>query len=233
MIGLLTSTTVMTAASVLGYNAIAPRSQLFGKTFTDNKRHEKQLALTFDDGPNDRSTPALLELLDKHGVKATFFMIGRHVAAHPEIARAAARAGHVIGNHTATHLDLIFCSGNQVRAQLLACREALESAVGEHSTLFRPPYGRRRPQVIKIASELGFSTVMWSVMAYDWQPSPAWKIEANVARQITSGDVILLHDGGHLGLGADRSQTIAATDAIIRQYLEQGFSFVTVPQIME
>jgi peptidoglycan-N-acetylglucosamine deacetylase len=87
--------------------------------------------------------------------------------------------------------------------------------------------------VIKIASELGFSTVMWSVMAYDWQPSPAWKIEANVARQITSGDVILLHDGGHLGLGADCAQTIAATDAIIRQYLEQGFSFVTVPQMME
>jgi hypothetical protein len=69
-------------------------------------------------------------------------------------------------------------------------------------------------------------------MAYDWQPSPAWKIEANVARQITDGDVIL-HDGGHLGLGADRAQTIVATDAIIRQSLEQGFSFVTVPQMME
>ena len=118
-------------------------------------------------------------------------------------------------------------------AQLLACREALESAVGEHSTLSRPPYGRRRPQVIKIASEWGFSTVTWSVMAYDWQPSPAWKIEADVADQITGGDVILLHDGGHLGLSADRAKTIAATDAIIRQYLEQGSSSVTVPQMME
>ena len=230
MIKLLVSATVMTAASLLGYSAMAPRSQLFGRTFTNNKRHGKRLALTFDDGPNDRHTPALLEVLDKHGVKATFFMIGRYVALRPEIARAVARAGHVIGNHTATHPNLIFCSDRQVRVQLVACREALESAVGEHSILFRPPYGGRRPRVLKIASELGFSTVMWSVMPYDWQLSPAWKIEANAARQIRGGDVILLHDGG---LGADRTQTIAATDAIIRHYREQGFSFVTVPQMME
>jgi peptidoglycan/xylan/chitin deacetylase (PgdA/CDA1 family) len=223
----------MGAASLLSYNAIAPRSQLFGKTFTNNERFGRRLALTFDDGPNDRHTSALLEVLDKHGVKATFFMIGRYVAARPEIAVAVARAGHVIGNHTDTHPDLIFCSGDQVRAQLLACREALERAVGKHSALFRPPYGRRLPHVIKIASELGFSTVMWSVMAYDWQPGPAGKIEATVARQITGGDVILLHDGGHLRLGVDRANTVAATDAIIRQYGERGFSFVTVPQLME
>lgn len=233
MIGLLVSAAVIGATSLLRYSAVSPRSQLFGATFTSNGRHGKRLALTFDDGPNDRHTLALLEVLDKYGVKATFFMIGRYVAARPEIALAVARAGHVIGNHTATHPSLIFCSDDQVRAQLLACREALEHAVGEHSTLFRPPYGYRRPQVLKIAGELGFSTVMWSVMSYDWQPSPAWKIEARVARQIRGGDVVVLHDGGPRGLGADRAQTIAATDAIVRHYREQGFSFVTVPQMME
>jgi peptidoglycan/xylan/chitin deacetylase (PgdA/CDA1 family) len=233
MIGLLASTTVVTTATVLGYNAIAPRSQLFGKTFTGNRHYRKRLALTFDDGPNDRDTPALLEVLNKHGVKATFFMMGRYVVARPEIAQAVAKAGHVVGNHTATHPDLLFCSADQVRVQLLACQEALDNVIGEHSALFRPPYGRRRPQVLKIASELGFSTVMWSVMAYDWEPGPAEKIEANVARKLTGGDVILLHDGGHLGLGADRAKTIAATDSIIRRYHDQGFSFVTVPQMME
>jgi peptidoglycan/xylan/chitin deacetylase (PgdA/CDA1 family) len=232
MIGLLASTTVATAATVLGYHAVAPASQLFGKTFTRSNRNQKWLALTFDDGPNDRDTPALLDLLDKYEVKATFFMVGRHVAARPEIARAVARAGHIIGNHTATHPNLLFCSADQVRAQLLACREAIESTVGNHSNLFRPPYGRRRPQVIKTATELGFSTVMWSAMAYDWEPISAEKIEANVARRVTGGDIILLHDGGDLGLGADRARTVEATGLIIRRYREQGFDFVTVPQMM-
>jgi len=235
MIGLVVSTTVTaaTAAATLGYHAIAPKSQLFGKTFTCNDFDRKRLALTFDDGPNDRDTLALLDVLEKHGVKATFFMVGRYVVARPAIVRAVAEAGHVIGNHTATHPDLLFCSADQVRAQLLACREALASAVGEHSDLFRPPYGRRRPQVIRTASELGLSTVMWSVMAYDWEPGPTGNIERNVARQLKGGDVILLHDGGHLGLGADRTQTVAATDSIIRKYHDQGFSFVTVPQMMD
>ena len=86
--------------------------------------------------------------------------------------------------------------------------------------------------MIKIASELGFSTVMWTVMAYDWEQGPAAQIEACVAREVRGGDVILLHDGGELGLGAARANTIAATDSIIRRYHDRGFSFVTVPQMM-
>jgi peptidoglycan-N-acetylglucosamine deacetylase len=232
MIGSLLTGVAAGVATVLGYNAMAPRSQLFGRTFNGDGQRGQRLALTFDDGPNDRYTLELLEVLDRNAVTATFFMIGRYVAARPEIARAVAQAGHVIGNHTFTHPNLIFCSRAQVRAQLESCEHALTETVGEHSRLLRPPFGGRRPEVLGIASQLGLTVTMWNITGYDWRPVPASRIEADVARQVKGGGVILLHDGGHLALGTDRSQTVTATDAIIRRYRDQGFSFVTVPEIM-
>jgi peptidoglycan/xylan/chitin deacetylase (PgdA/CDA1 family) len=233
MIGIVVTTAGIGIATGLGYNAMAPRSQLFGRTFIGNGCNDRRLALTFDDGPNDPHTTNLLEVLDRHGVKATFFMIGRYVRERPEIAAAVARAGHVIGNHTFTHPNLIFCSRAQIRAQLESCEHALTDVVGEHSRLFRPPFGGRRPAVFEVATELGFSVIMWSVTSHDWRSDPATRVEAQVLRQVRGGDLILLHDGGHRSLGADRSQTVKATDAIIRRYHDQGFTFVAVPEMME
>jgi peptidoglycan/xylan/chitin deacetylase (PgdA/CDA1 family) len=175
----------------------------------------------------------LLEVLDRYGVKATFFMIGRYVNARPEIAATVARAGHVIGNHTFTHPNLIFCSRTQIRAQLADCDSALCDSVGEHSRLFRPPFGGRRPAVLKVANELELSTIMWDVTAYDWRLGQASRIEEHVFRQVRGGNVILLHDGSHLSLGVDRSQTVEATSAIIRRYHDLGFAFVTIPEMMD
>ena len=96
------------AASTVGYQSMAPTGQWYGRTFTGLGRGSKQIALTYDDGPNDPHTLKLLEVLARHGVRATFFMIGRYVRQRPDIAREAARAGHVIGNHSMTHPLLIF-----------------------------------------------------------------------------------------------------------------------------
>src|ERR1035438_9001420 len=220
------------AASAAGYQSMAPTGQWYGRTLTGGIRGSKQIALTYDDGPNDPHTLRLLDVLAKHSVQATFFMIGRYVQQGPDIARAVAQAGHVIGNHTFTHPLLIFKSEAQTRMQLVECHQALEDAIGEHSNLFRPPFGGRRPATLRVARELRLQTVMWNVTGYDWNAPPAAVIEKKVARQMQGGDVILLHDGGYRAMGADRAQTVIVTENLIRRYKDQGYDFVTVEKML-
>jgi len=232
MLPALIGLTATAAASAAGYQTMSPTGQWYGRTFAGGERGSKQIYLTFDDGPNDPHTLKLLEVLAKYSVRATFFMIGRYVRQRPDIARAVAQAGHVIGNHTFTHPLLIFKSAAQTRTQLADCHQALQDAVGEHSNLFRPPFGGRRPVTLRVARELGLQTVMWNVTGYDWNAPPAAVIERKVVRQVRGGDVILLHDGGHRAVGADRGQTVIATESLIRRYRDQGYEFVTVPETM-
>jgi peptidoglycan/xylan/chitin deacetylase (PgdA/CDA1 family) len=220
------------AATAAGYQSMAPTGQWYGRTFTGLPRGSKQLALTYDDGPNDVHTSRLLEVLAGHGVKATFFMIGRHVRQQAQVARAVAEAGHEIGNHTFNHPNLIFASADRTRKEIEECGQALDDVVGNHSKLFRPPFGGRRPQSLRVARELGLIPVMWNVTGWDWRPPPAAEVERKVIRQIRGGSVILLHDGGHLALGADRSQTVIATDHLIERYQGEGYSFMTVSEMM-
>jgi peptidoglycan/xylan/chitin deacetylase (PgdA/CDA1 family) len=210
---------------------MAPTGQWYGRTLTRGTPGSRQIALTFDDGPNDPHTLKLLDVLAKQNVRATFFMIGRYVRERPDLARAVVAAGHVVGNHTFTHPLLIFKPAAQTRTELLNCRSALQDAIGEHSNLFRPPFGGRRPATLRIARELGMQTVMWNVTGYDWNAPPAAAIEKKVERQIRGGDVILLHDGGHRAIGADRAQTVIATENLIRRYKNEGYEFVTVEQL--
>jgi len=232
VLALVTGAGALAAAGVVTYGAVNPRAQLFGRTFVGSGAASRQLALTFDDGPNDPHTLRLLEVLAKHEVKATFFMIGRFVAERPEIARAVSQAGHIIGNHTYTHPNLFFASGAQLARELDDCEKALADAVGEHANLFRPPWGFRRPATLRAAAGRGLSTVMWSVSAKDWKVKTAEAIEQLAASQITGGDVILLHDGGHRQMGVDRAPTVAATERLIARYKGEGYSFVTVPEMM-
>jgi peptidoglycan/xylan/chitin deacetylase (PgdA/CDA1 family) len=233
MLGLaLTGLATAAAAVTAGYQSMAPTGQWYGRTFTGLPRGTKQLALTYDDGPNDPHTLRLLEVLAKHNVHATFFLIGRYVRQRPEIAREVVKAGHIIGNHTFTHPLLTLKSAAEVRQELTTCRVALQDAIGEPTSLFRPPFGGRRPAVLRIARELGLKTVMWNAMGYDWTATPSTVIEQKVTKQIRGGDVILLHDGGHQQMGADRSQTVLATDHLIAKYKSEGYDFVTIPQMI-
>ncbi|HUK88461.1 MAG TPA: polysaccharide deacetylase family protein [Terriglobales bacterium] len=219
-------------AGVSAYAAMAPRSQLFGATFTGLAPGTRRLALTYDDGPNHPHTLRLLEVLERHNVKATFFLIGRYVRRRPEIAQAVARAGHAIGNHTFTHPNLFFTSPGQVRKELEDCQAVLREVVGEPATIFRPPFGARRPGVLRTSRALGLTPVMWTVTCYDWKETTADRVEQHARRQIRGGDVILLHDGGHLEMGADRAHTVEATDRLLRRYKDEGYQFVTVPEMM-
>ena len=233
MLPALIGLTAAAAASVAGYQSKASTAQWYGRTFAGGVRGSKQIALTYDDGPNDPHTLKLLDVLAKHSVRATFFMIGRYVQQRPDIARAVAQAGHVIGNHTFTHPRLIFTSAARTRAQLRDCHQALTDAVGEHSNLFRPPFGGRRPATIRVARNLGLETVLWNVTGYDWKAPSAAVIEEKVARQIRGGDVILLHDGRHRAFGTDRGQTVIATRNLIQRYKQAAYAFVTIPEMMQ
>ena len=230
---MLAGTAVAAAIGAAGYQSMAPTGQWYGRTFTGLSAATKQIALTYDDGPNDPHTLRLLEVLAKHNVRATFFLIGRYVQQHPDIAREVICSGHVVGNHTFTHPLLIFKSEAEIRAELQQCRQSLLDVVGGHSNLFRPPFGGRRPGTLRIARELGLSPIMWSVTGYDWNAPPAPVIERKVSNRVRGGDVILLHDGGHKQMGADRSQTVLATDHLISRYKGEGYEFVTVPHMME
>lgn len=234
MLASLIAGTVTSAAAVAaGYQSMAPTGQWYGRTFTGLARGTKRLALTYDDGPNDPHTLRLLETLARHDVHATFFLIGSYVRQRPDLAREITRAGHIVGNHTFTHPLLTFKSDGETRKELASCRAALEDTIGQPSNLFRPPFGGRRPATLRIAREFGLEPVMWSVTGYDWNAPPAAVIEKKVESQIRGGDVILLHDGGHKQMGADRSQTVLATDHLIARYRSEGYEFVTIPRMLE
>jgi peptidoglycan-N-acetylglucosamine deacetylase len=219
-------------AGALGYQSMAPTGQWFGRAFHGQPRGSKQIALTFDDGPNDPHTLKLLDVLAKHNARATFFLIGRYVHQRPDIVREIAQQGHVIGNHTFTHPLLIFQHGAGIRKEIQQCRDAITDAVGEHSNLFRPPWGGRRPAVFRVVRQLGLEPIMWNVTGYDWNPPSAEYIEKKVASRIRGGDVVLLHDGGHKAFGADRSKTVEVVDRLIARYKAKVHRFVTIPEMM-
>ncbi len=219
------------AACGYAYAAMWPASQLFGRTIIAGA-DPKEFALTYDDGPNDPHTYRLLDLLARHQVRATFFVIGRFVQQRPEIARAIAAGGHLIGNHTMTHPLLVLRSPAEARRELADCNAAIEDALGQPVRFFRPPHGGRRPDVLRAALDLGLSPVMWNAMGYDWQPTSATQIMLNVEKGIAgnrrrgTGSNILLHDGGQAGIGQNRAATVEATALLLEKYLDRA-RFVT------
>lgn len=223
---------VVGGATFTGLHTMVPWSQLYGANFSGALPGTRRLALTYDDGPNDPYTAQLLEVLDKHGVKATFFLLGQFVSERPELARAVAEAGHAIGSHCYTHQNLIFLTETQLRQQLERASRAIEEATGVRPKLFRPPFGGRRPGTFSVVSQYGMVPVMWRVSCNDWSAKSHESIVQKAVSQIRGGDVILLHDGGHKEMGTDRSHSVRASDEIVRRYKAEGYEFVTVPQMM-
>lgn len=223
---------VAALASVAGYHTMGPTSQLYGRNFTGLPRGTKKLALTYDDGPNDPHTGHLLDILAKHDVRATFFLIGRYVQQRPDLVRRHVEFGNPLGNHTWDHPNLIFSTPTSLREQLAKTSLAIADAAGERPKLFRPPFGGRRPGVLQTARAMGMTPIMWNVTCYDWSAKSNETIEQNAHRQIHGGNVILLHDGSHRAFGVDRGWTVKATDHLIERYKGEGYEFVTVPEML-
>lgn len=214
--------------------AYHPTSQLYGKTIVAGT-DPRQVALTYDDGPNPDATRQLLDILAQYQVHATFFMVGKFVKTEATLARQVAAAGHLIGNHTLTHPNLAVTSSPKARRELVETNDILEQALGQKIRFFRPPFGARRPATLQIARELGLDPVLWNVAAEDWNPASPLQllkrlesgIAANWAKSRASN--LLLHDGSHLGLGAKRTPTVEATALLLAKNIGD-FKFVT-PEI--
>jgi len=151
--------------------------------------------LTFDDGPDPRFTPKLLEILDKHGCKATFFVTGKKVERHPDIVRAALQAGHAIGAHGYDHKSFWFRKRRSIQEDINRSIGAIADITGSSPRLFRPPYGHICSAQLSHTRDLGIKTVLWSRSAGDYLATPPTLIEQRISRRSRPGDIILMHDG--------------------------------------
>ena len=239
----LPSAVTAAAAGLTAYGAVQPRSQLFGSTIC-NTDSARKLAITFDDGPNPRITPKLLDLLDRHKARATFFVIGKHARDCPDLLKETAARGHVIGNHSDAHPNLFWLKPDKIAIELRCCNYSIAAATGAPPRWFRPPFGVRNPWVIPVARELSQRVVMWTFLPNDWKAtSSEWLIprlasiaerakrnlpSASAASSPTTGDIVCLHDGYHRHLNADRLPTLAALEHWLPRWRDLGLEFVTI-----
>lgn len=183
------------------------------------------IAMTFDDGPSEKLTPELLDLLARHHLRATFFVIGKNVVEHPEILQRAAREGHEIANHSWSHPAFGKMSDEKVRAELQKTDDAIRAAIGKRPTLMRPPYGSITARQKKwIHEEFGYQTILWDVDPLDWKrPGPA-VVTSRILKGTREGSIVLAHDI-HPG-------TIKAMPETFDQLEARGFKFVTVSELI-
>ena len=209
----------------LGFSRPVYRNDPERQIFCCFPNDEKKIALTFDDGPHPRYTEEILSILEKYGVKATFFAIGENVTYYPETFEKIRRAGHEIGNHTFSHPHLHQKDHGALAKEIQAAEDVLGST--PDIKLFRPPEGVCSDTVCGAASEMGYTIILWTVDTRDWShPNPDTIVE-KVQQSVKSGDIILFHD-----YIADPSPTPEALDKIIPALLGQGYRFVTVSQLI-
>ena len=197
---------------------------------------ERAVALTFDDGPHPTYTQQILRVLTDRGVPATFFLLGRNVAAYPRIAGEIAAAGHVVGAHTYSHPVGLRWGLLRFGREILRTHRLIARTTGQAPRLFRPPHGHYDPLLFAgLRITMGYTVVLWSVAAKDWRGDGAAEIAARVVAAAGPGTIVCLHDGaGDTGEGAveDRTQTVAALPLIIDRLAGDGYRFVTVTTML-
>jgi peptidoglycan/xylan/chitin deacetylase (PgdA/CDA1 family) len=230
---MIVSAGALTAAGIAAWGAVGPSAELFGPTLRNTAR-AKTLALTFDDGPNPAVTPRLLDLFDRYSVRATFFLIGKFARTCPDLVREMSARGHLLGNHTDTHANLIFQSRTGIREELQRCQEAVSAATNAVLPRWmRPPYGYRSPMLDGEVRRAGMrGIVMWSRACWDWKPQPPERLIARLARVARPdklcGDIVVMHDGDHRALGGDRHHVVAALEHWLPRWRDAGLEFATI-----
>ena len=185
------------------------------------KKNRKVVALTFDDGPNPATTNQALDTLSKYGIKATFFVLGKNVSGNEEILKRMKADGHVIGNHSWSHPVLSKLSLDEAKKQITDTEDALTKVLGSSSKLMRPPYGAITDD---IRNSLDLSFIMWDVDSLDWKSKNEASILTEIQRQVKNGSIILMHD--------IHVETVNALPKVIDYLKEQGYEFVTVPEML-
>ena len=188
---------------------------------------ENKIALTFDDGPHPRQTKEILSVLDKYGVKATFFVIAQNATYYPDVLRLIADEGHEIGNHTFSHLDMKKSKNRDIRNEIIKSEDFIYELCHYNTRLFRPPGGVINSEIIETAKELNYKIVLWDIDTRDWAHRGVNEIVNNISDNVKNGSIILFHD-----YISRNSPTPEALDKIIPLLKEKGFSFVCVSELI-
>lgn len=186
---------------------------------------EKNIYLTFDDGPNEPFTSQILEILKQHSAKATFFVCGKNIERHPQSLKNIFDAGHSIGNHSFSHSAItVLTAGKTLRNEIMRTNRLIKKHICTDSHLYRSPWGMTMPWLKPWLKRNGFFTYHWNIMAFDWLKPSANFIAGHIIKKAFPGAIILLHDGNQ-AIGGDRTQTIKALPIILEQLANQGYSF--------
>jgi peptidoglycan/xylan/chitin deacetylase (PgdA/CDA1 family) len=193
---------------------------------------KRRVYLTFDDGPNERATDAILETLASERVPAGFFMVGDHVRRHPALARRVVAEGHMAANHTHNHVKLHFAGRQRLRHQLEVAHAAIESATGQRPRAFRAPHGYRSPFLRSAARELGYTVFGWTFGVFDTAKPGVEEIRRRVRKRLRPGAIVLLHDGDGYDPEGDRMQTANALPGIIEDGRNAGYEFAPLSELL-
>lgn len=189
---------------------------------------EKRIALTFDDGPHPRLTFKILDVLKKHDIKATFFVIGANVDSYPTPLKRAVSEGHEIGIHTNSHCLLKSMKKDKIKDEISICKEKILNTASYQSTVIRPPCGMYDETLVEVAKESSFKVILWSIDTHDWAHASKSKIINTISNNVRSGDIILFHD-----YISGENHTVEALDYIIPTLKKEGYEFVTVTQLLQ
>lgn len=191
----------------------------------DNSNH--MISLTFDDGPHEQKTKQILNILDRFDVKATFFVVGENVNAHPDIVDDIIERGHEIGNHTHHHKYLYGKGRRCMELEIDLCDDELYNHSEYNAVTFRPPGGLYDANLMKICAERGYSMILWSIDTRDWEGKKASEIEAEIITNVRDGSIILMHD-----FICGESHTAEALESVIPKLKKLGYRFVTVSELI-
>jgi peptidoglycan/xylan/chitin deacetylase (PgdA/CDA1 family) len=213
---------------IIGLGVVFPQMNFFGKFICRGKNSRRCLALTFDDGPDARSTPQLLDLLKEAKIEATFFCVGKKVAANPELSARIIREGHLLQNHSYSHSPFTnFFSIARLRMELSQTQAAIQAATGTVPQFYRPPMGLSNPRTFRAAQSLGLKVIGWTIRSLDTIFTDPKKIVARIAR-LEPGAIILLHDGS---IPAER--LLATVKLLLATLRERGYDVVRLDKILE
>lgn len=214
---------------LVGFGVVFPHLRFFGTFICQGNPARREVALTFDDGPDGRSTPALLDLLKSENILATFFCIGKRVAAQRELTGRLAREGHLLGNHTYHHSNLTNCFGpKRLREELQLTQAAIAAATGSAPAYFRPPMGLSNPFTFFIARKLGLQVLGWTIRSLDTRITEPERVVQRVTERLTPGAIILLHDGN---IPAER--LLPTVKLLLAKLREQNYTVVRLDKLME
>jgi peptidoglycan-N-acetylglucosamine deacetylase len=216
-------------ATVGGLGVAFPQLRFFGNFLCRGPSTRRGVALTFDDGPDPRSTPVLLDVLKQENVTATFFCVGQRVGKERELCARIVREGHLIGNHSFAHSNLMnFFGPGQLRSEMNQTQTAIRDATGVEAKFFRPPMGLSNPLVFQAARKLGLKVIGWSVRSLDTLTPEPERVVERILRKVTPGAIILLHDGN---MPAER--LVLTMRLLLARLRERGYEVVRLDQLLE